>query len=123
LRNRVRRELLPMMAELAGRDVVPLLARQATVLAEDRGWLDALALTETRALHEIDCRELATWPRARLTRWLRVQLRADDGAGGWHPPTSAELDRVLRVIHGDVVAVELSGGRRVARSARHLSLE
>ena len=30
-----------------------------------------------------------------------------------HPPSTAELERVERVIAGDVVATELQGGRRL----------
>ena len=41
-RNRVRHELLPVMNDVAARDVVPLLARQARVVHDDRSWLDEL---------------------------------------------------------------------------------
>ena len=43
LRNRVRHELLPALCELAGRDVVPILARQARLMADDASLLDELA--------------------------------------------------------------------------------
>ena len=39
LRNRIRHELLPVLCELAGRDVVPVLARQAGLLADDAALL------------------------------------------------------------------------------------
>ena len=42
-RNRVRHGLLPLMAELSGRDPVPVLARQARLLADDVALLDELA--------------------------------------------------------------------------------
>ncbi len=42
-RNRVRHELLPLCAELAGRDPAPLLARQAGVLRDEVALLNALA--------------------------------------------------------------------------------
>ena len=43
LRNRVRHELLPLCADVAGRDPVPLLARQAGVLRDEVALLNELA--------------------------------------------------------------------------------
>ncbi len=43
VRNRVRHQLLPLCSDIAGRDVVPVLARQAGALAGDADLLDALA--------------------------------------------------------------------------------
>ena len=54
LRNRVRHELLPVLCELAGRDVVPILARQARLMADDATLLDDLAASarpDRRPLH------------------------------------------------------------------------
>jgi hypothetical protein len=51
-RNRVRHELLPLMEDVAGRDVVPLFARQAGLMHEERVWLDQLS----RADHVTDPR-------------------------------------------------------------------
>ena len=42
-RNRVRAEVLPLLSEVAGRDLVPVLARQAALLADDAGLLEALS--------------------------------------------------------------------------------
>ena len=41
-RNRVRHQLMPLLSEVAERDIVPLLARQADVIFDDRAWLNAL---------------------------------------------------------------------------------
>jgi tRNA(Ile)-lysidine synthase len=123
-RNRVRHQLMPLLAEIAERDVVPLLARQAQVLYDDRSWLDSLVGQDTsHALDEVDCRELREWPRARLRRWLRTQLGVVDELGEPHPPSSAEIERALRVVDGEVTAAELQGGRRLSRSAQRLALE
>ena len=123
-RNRVRHQLMPLLAEIADRDVVPLLARQAHVLYDDRSWLDFLVEEDASyALDEVDCRVLREWPRARLRRWLRTQLGVVDELGEPHPPSSAEIERALRVVDGEVTAAELQGGRRLSRSAQRLALE
>jgi tRNA(Ile)-lysidine synthase len=123
-RNRVRHQLMPLLSEVADRDIVPLLARQAEVIFDDREWLNTLIQGDLAlSLEEADCRELRQWPRSRLRRWLRLQLCVRDELGDQHPPSSAEIERVLRVIDGDVVAAELEGGRRLSRRAQRLTLE
>lgn len=123
-RNRVRHQLLPLLNDVAERDVVPLLARQAEVLFEDREWLSELLRDDlARSIEDVDCRELRDWPRARLVRWLRGKLARRDDLGESHPPSSAEIERALRVIDGEVVAAELEGGRRLSRRAQRLALE
>ena len=123
-RNRVRAELVPLLNDVAGRDVVPLLARQAALVFADRAWLDELAGHDAALeLGRADCRELRDWAPARLTRWLRRRLASDNGHGETYPPSSEEIDRALAVVRGDVVATELSGGRRLSRRGQHLALE
>ena len=123
-RNRVRHELIPLLNGIAQRDVVLLIARQADVLYEDRAWLDLLGVGDaTLDVSDVDCRELSRWPRARLRRWLRAKLFTLDEQNDRHPPSAAEVDRALRVVVGDAVATELSGGRRLARRGQRLSLE
>ncbi|HEY5010721.1 MAG TPA: tRNA lysidine(34) synthetase TilS, partial [Acidimicrobiales bacterium] len=66
-RNRVRHELMATLDDVAGRDVVPILARQAALLFDERSCLDELAVDDAAVtLEEADCRALRTWPRARL---------------------------------------------------------
>ena len=123
-RNRVRHELIELLNDVAERDVVPILARQAVLLHDERTWLDELARDDRAvALEDADCRLLRTWPRARLRRWLRVQLRGADEGDGTHPPSADEVERAIAVVVGDVVATELSGGRRLSRRGQHLSLD
>ncbi|MBW4079116.1 MAG: hypothetical protein HIU84_11525 [Acidobacteria bacterium] len=123
-RNRVRHELLAVLDEVAGRDVVPILARQAALMFEEREWLHEVSAPDLALrLVDADCRELATWPNARLRRWLRAQLTHPDLGDGTHPPSADEVHRAIAVVRGEVVATELSGGRRLSRSAQRLTLQ
>jgi tRNA(Ile)-lysidine synthase len=123
-RNRVRHELMPILDDIAERDVVPILARQAALLYDERTWLDELDVDDRAVtLADADCRVLRAWPRARLRRWLRAQLRAEDLGDGSHPPSADEVERAIEVVRGNVVATELSGGRRLSRRDQHLTLE
>jgi hypoxanthine phosphoribosyltransferase len=128
VRNRVRHELLPLCAQVAGRDPVPLLARQAGVLRDEVQLLDTLA---AEALPDpADARRVAATPRPLARRALRNWLRAQGSgvtatnvdATDHHPPSLAEVDRVLAVATGQAVATELSGGRRVRRSRGRLEV-
>ncbi len=122
-RNRVRHEVLPLLDDVAERDVAPLLARAAQLIYDERRWIaEATAHDEALSLVEADCLELAAWPTARLRRWLRERLARED-PDGTHPPESAEVERALGVVRGEAVATELAGGRRLARRHQHLSLE
>jgi tRNA(Ile)-lysidine synthase len=123
LRNKVRLEILPELSAAAGRDLVPVLARQARLIADELAWLDEVVSVDlSRGLDEVDCRELREWPVARQRRWLRAHLRSSDLGDGSHPPSADEVERALAVVRGEVVATELSGGRRLARSGQFLSL-
>ncbi len=116
-RNRVRHEVLPLLTSVAERDLVPVLCRQADLLADDADLLAALAAD----LDPSDAAALAAAPaplaRRAVRRWL--QAASDDG----QPPSAAAVDRVLAVARGEVVACEVRGGRRVARTAGRLRLE
>ena len=122
-RNRVRHELMPVLHHVAGRDVVPLLARQANLAHDERVWLDLLSAGDAAALSDADCRELRTWPAARLRRWLRRQLRRVGDGDDSYPPSAHEVERAAAVVRGEVVATELGGGRRLTRRDQHLTLE
>jgi tRNA(Ile)-lysidine synthase len=115
-RNRVRHQLVPVLESVAERDVVPILARQAALLADDAAYLDAAAAE----IDPTDVRALAVAPRAlarrALRRWLRHGVER-------HPPTAAEVERVLSVVDGTAAACEVNGGRRVRRSRGRLRLE
>lgn len=121
VRNRIRHQVMPLICEVAGRDVVPVLARQSRLLADEAELLDGLAA----AVDPTDARALRATPvplaRRAVRRWLRAGERAADAE--MHPPSAAEVARVLAVAEGIARACELSGGRRVARSGGRLSVD
>ena len=119
VRNRVRHELLPLCAEVSGRDPVPLLARQAGVLRAEVALLDTLAAA---ALPDpADARAVAKADRVLARRALRQWLR--EAGGDEHPPSLAEVDRTMAVAAGTALGTELAGGRRVRRSGGRLRVE
>ncbi len=114
-RNRVRLELLPLLADIAQRDPVPLLVRTARALAGDGELLEALA----SGLDATDTAALRAAPKPLAKRALRAWLREGQGPEH-HPPSTAELDRAWTVVTGETIACELAGGRRVSRSRGRL---
>jgi tRNA(Ile)-lysidine synthase len=122
-RNRVRAETLPLLNAVAERDLVPVLARQAALMADERTWIDELVRDDLLiSIEGADCRMLRAWPTARLRRWVRAQIARED-VDGVHPPTSDEVERVIDVIAGRCVATQVAGSRRVARREQRLRLE
>jgi tRNA(Ile)-lysidine synthase len=112
-RNRVRHELLPLCAAVAGRDIVPILARQAAVLGDEAALLDRLA----SAIDPADGRALAAAPGPLARRATRRWLRHD----GPHPPDLAAVERVLDVARGLALATDVAPGVRVRRSRGRLT--
>jgi tRNA(Ile)-lysidine synthase len=118
VRNRIRHELLPLVAEVGRRDPVPVLVRQAELLAAEADLLDGLAA----AIDPTDAKALAAahpaLARRAVRRWLDSASTSADSEH--HPPTSAEVARVLAVACGQAVGCQLTGGRSVRRSAGRL---
>ena len=112
VRNRIRHELLPLCAAVAGRDPVPLLARQAGVLRDEVALLDSLATnvvpdpTDARALARAD-RPLA---RRAVRRWLRASGRwgapAVAGRGRPHPGRGGRYRGGHRALGGTARAAD-----------------
>jgi tRNA(Ile)-lysidine synthase len=112
-RVRVRNELIPLMSDIAQRDVVPLLDRFADVAADEVGVLDNMA----NAIDPTDCRALAGLPDSVVRRVLRQWLRRD------HPLDRASTERALDVARGRRLATELPGGWRLWRSQQRLIVD
>jgi tRNA(Ile)-lysidine synthase len=116
-RNRVRAEVLPLLDEVAERDLVPVLARQAELLRE----VADLLVSQAELIDPTDAHKLAAAPAALARVVVRTWLRSCDR--DQHPPDAATVDRVLSVARGDAVATDVGGGWRVARSRGRLRLE
>ena len=117
LRNRVRHELLPLMKDLAQRDVAAILDRQADILGAEDRFLDELAA----ALDPTDAKALASAPLVLARRSVRAFITS-----AWsrdHPPAVDSIDRVIQVAQGLAKSCEIEGGHRVHRTNQKLRLE
>ena len=115
-RNRIRHEVLPLLDDVAGRDVAAVIARQAQRWRDVVEHLDA----EAAALDPTDGPALAAAPVALARMAVRRWLRPCSAQG--HPPDAATVERVLAVARFDVRATEVGGGWRVARTGGRLRL-
>lgn len=116
-RNRIRAQVLPLLADVAGRDVVAVIARQAEHIADDVAQLDDLAA----GIDATSAAELTQAPVALARRAIRMWLK--ERSTPPYPPDAATVERVLAVARGDAVACEVSGGRRLRRSHGRLVLD
>lgn len=115
LRNRVRHEVLPLLADLAGRDIVPLLCRTADVCRDAETLLGRVAAdidaTDVRALTALAPEEM---------RWA-VRGWVEETTG--RPPDLAAVLRILKVVAGDAQATDIAGGFNVRRKSGRLHIE
>ena len=115
-RNRIRHELLPLLCDVAERDVVPVIARSAGLMGGIRDLLDELAA----AIDPTDAKAVAEAPeplaQMALRRWIQRET-ADD-----HPPDAATIERVLAVARNEARSTDVGQGWRVTRSSQRLGL-
>ena len=111
-RVRVRNEVIPLLKDIAQRDMVDVISRQAEMLRDDNDLLDELAAM----IDVTDARALAAAPivlsRRAIRQWLANPL----------PPDAATVERVLTVARGDATACDVGRGRQVRRSHQRLGL-
>jgi tRNA(Ile)-lysidine synthase len=110
-RNRIRSEVLPLLAEVARRDVVPVISRTADILRAESEYLDALAA----GLDPTDAKALAAAPVVLARRAVRIWLNREG-----YPPDAATVERVLDVARGRHIACEIGGFLRVERHLQRL---
>jgi tRNA(Ile)-lysidine synthase len=115
-RNRVRHELLPLLDDIAERDVVPLLCRLGRIAEESGDHLDAVA----SSLDATDVGALRAAPPLLAGLAVRRWLTSVDPER--HPPDRATVDRVLGVVSGGATATDVGGGWQVRRRAGQLRL-
>jgi len=115
-RNRVRHEVLPLLNDIAERDVVPIMARQSALLREVSEYL-AQAASE---IDPTDAKALSAAPKAlariAVRRWVIATAHLA------HPPSQATVERILSVANGEVKGTEIVGGWRVVRHRQRLHL-
>jgi len=108
-RARVRHEVLPLLSDVARRDVVPALARLAQQSAE----LDDLVGLLAAELDATSVHQLRAVPRpvavAAVRRWWVATT------GGLPPPDAAATERVLAVVDGRSRACDVVAGWSLRR--------
>lgn len=112
-RSRIRHELIPLLNEIAEKDVVPILCRSTDIFRQDSEFLNSITQdidpTDAKAIQKLDP-YLATWV---IKRWLSETCQTD----------AAAIKRVLSVARGEILATEIPGGYRVSRSSMRLKIE
>ena len=116
-RVRMRTEVLPLLDDVAQRDVTAVLARQAPLAAEESDLLDALA----GEIDATDALALTAAPRALARRCLRAWL-VRSGVGDGHPLDGACVERALMVATGAAVSCDLVAGWSLRRTQQRLRL-
>lgn len=110
----LRREVLPLLEAGTGRDLRPLLARQAGILRAESVYINGVAAEALARAGVSPGSPLATSVLCSLDPVIaRRAVRVWLGPG---PPSHAEVEEVLAVARGEVRAVQLAGGREVRRS-------
>jgi len=114
-RNRIRHEVLPLLDDVARRDVVPLLCRIAEQASEQADLVAALG----SALDATDAAAVADAPApvavAALREWWRERT-------GLLPPDAAAFGRMLDVARGSAVGCDVVDGWHLRRSGGRLAL-
>lgn len=115
-RNRIRAELLPLMDDIAGRDVAPLVARAAALQR------DLLTMAEAAAanLDPTDAASLAAAEPAVAAAAIRAWWRRETGER--YAPDAAAVARVIDVAAGGAVAADVTRSWEVRRSKGRLRL-
>jgi len=131
-RNRVRNEVLPLLDDVATRDVALLLTRTSDLLRDDDDFLGELAAE----IDPTDARAIAAAPaplaRRALRQWIidtidsgpqDVALNQPGAVGQQrHAPDLATVERIMAVARGAATGCDVRAGWRVERSHQRLRL-
>lgn len=115
-RNRIRHEVLPLLSEVTGRDVVPLVNRTAELLRAQNAAIGELAAK----LDPSDVTKLRSVPVPVAMESLRTWWHSE--TDGLPPPERAAMQRMLDVVEGVHRGCEVTAGWRLDRSANRLRL-
>ena len=118
-RNRVRHEILPLLAKAFGREVRGTLLRSAEILREEDAFLAGLPELALADSPELSVQEMQALPlaiqRRVLLAWLRARSVAEIGF--------EEVERVRSLLAGRVAKVNLPGGKYARRRAGKMFVE
>lgn len=113
-RNRMRHEVIPLLNDVADRDIVPLLNRSSQHARE----AGKTILEQAQRIDATDAKQLAASPTPvaaiAIQEWIRNET------SDVYPVDTASIARVLQVASGEIKAAEVSGGWRVHRSKQRL---
>ncbi len=116
-RTRVRHEILPLLDDVAGRDVVPVISHVADLMGEESDLLDRRAAdldpTDPAALRDAE----PALARRAVRAWLWRAM------GGDHPVDLGAVERVLAVADLQARAADIQAGWRVVRAEGRLHLD
>lgn len=113
-RSRIRHELLPLLCDIAGRDVVPLLARTADLSRDAESILSQCA----PQVDASDAKLLQKLPEEQARWAIREWIAQETG----QVTEFAAVMRILKVAVGEQTATEIPGGFHVRRSKGRLSV-
>jgi tRNA(Ile)-lysidine synthase len=122
-RNRVRGQILPLMARSLGREVKPAIWRAAELLGAEEDWIGLLMRPAVADLEsELEVRSLRDEPVAKQRRILKVWLDRGGGRADF-----AEIESVRSLLNPDAqgrpAKVNLSGDRHARRRNGRLWIE
>lgn len=126
LRNRVRHELLPLLARRLNPDLVTTLSRTASIIRTEDQFLDQLAIRNLKSckvnVGSLSVKRLAKLPPAILRRLIRAWL-----AGEGFPPELVDFDSTARIEtllqdRNTTGRCELAAGHHAAREYDRLFL-
>ena len=116
-RNRLRHEVLPMLAKAFGRDVRAALWRSCEILREEDTLLAASPSLALATVRELPVKDLRALPLALQRRVIHTWLAAQGIAG------FDEVERVRSLLEGRTAKVNLPGGKHARRRAGRLFVE
>lgn len=115
-RNRIRHEVIPLLADVTGRDVVPLVNRTAELTRRQSAVIAGLA----QAVDPTDAAALSAQPEPVATEALRMWWASS--TGGAAPPDRRAIGRMMAVVSGEHRGCDVTAGWRLLRTRGRLRL-